>query len=106
VTAIVSESARREALAVERRLDSEQPGYGAEFIELFEAAVRAIGARPRFYPRTEDGPDEVETREYYIERFEYRVIFLFSADDVVEVVALVHARSRPSTWIHRLPGPS
>lgn len=106
MTAVVSESAHQEALAAERRLDSEQPGYGAQFIDLFEVAVRAIGNRPRFYPRTEDGPAGVETREYYIDRFEYRVIFVFRRDDVVEVIALVHARRRPSSWVGRLNDPS
>jgi plasmid stabilization system protein ParE len=99
----VSDSAELDAQAVERRLESEHPGYGTQFTDLFEQALRAVEASPQMYGRTEDGPDDVETREFYIQRFEYRVIYGFVSDDLAEVIAVVHARQRPGAWVRRIP---
>src|SRR5689334_12225738 len=99
----VSEDARSETLTTERRLESEEPGFGRDFIQLFEEAAREITAHPRMFPRTEDGPDGTETREYFIRRFEYRVIYFFPLPPIVEVIAVLHARRRPGVWVWRLP---
>lgn len=98
----VSDSAELDSLEIEVRLDTEHPGYGSQFISLFEGALRSIERQPRLHARTEDGPDEIETREVFIARFEYRVIFGFVSEELVEVIAIVHARKRPSSWVGRL----
>ena len=63
--------------------------------------MESIGANPRTYPRTEDGPDEPENREYYIARFKYRVIYAIWMDEAV-IVAVLDARRQPGSWRDRL----
>jgi plasmid stabilization system protein ParE len=76
-------------------------GKGDAFNAAYRRAVAAIAANPRMYPRTEDGPDEPENREFYIARFEYRVIYAFWQDELV-IVAVLHASRRPGLWTPRL----
>jgi plasmid stabilization system protein ParE len=82
-------------------LELRRTGWGDDFETLMRQAVSAIGATPQLYPRTEDGPDEPENREYFIARFEYRVIYAIWKGEAV-LVAVIHARRQPSRWQHRL----
>jgi hypothetical protein len=50
----------------------------------------------------EDGVAGREIREYYIERFQQRVIYLMTGDDVL-VVAVVHASRKEGAWHGNLP---
>jgi plasmid stabilization system protein ParE len=93
--------ARQDVLEAEARLEREHPGYGTVFTDEFVAAVRSVLDQPRMYPQTEDGPRNVETREYFIQRFEYRVIYAIDREEVV-FLAVYHARSRPGAWRRRL----
>jgi plasmid stabilization system protein ParE len=61
-----------------------------------------IGETPRLYPLVEDGVPGREIREYFIERFKQRVIYLMAGDDVM-VIAVVHASSREGFWHSNLP---
>ncbi|MBA4062943.1 MAG: hypothetical protein C0501_04400 [Isosphaera sp.] len=90
-----------DATAAGDRLEARQAGLGARFALEFGRAVAAIEADPRLHPRTEDGPDEPETREFYIARFQYRVIYAIWKDEAV-VVAVTHARRRSGSWQSRL----
>jgi len=54
------------------------------------------------YPLVADGVPDREIREYYIERFQQRVIYLMTGDDVL-VVAIVHASRREGSWHGNLP---
>ncbi len=86
-----------EAIAwVERQL-----GSGDALDAEFKRAVVSIAANPRMYARTEDGPDEPENREYFIARFEYRVIYAIWKEEAV-IVAVIHARRRAGSWRGRL----
>jgi plasmid stabilization system protein ParE len=76
-------------------------GLGDDFRTEVRRAVAAIGGNPQLYPRTEDGPDEPENREYFIARFQYRVIYALWKGEAV-IVAVVHARRRPGSWQTRL----
>ena len=76
-------------------------GLGDDLYGDFRRAVRLIGESPRLYPRTEDGPDEPENREFTIARFHYRVIYAVWKGEAV-IVAVLHARRRPGTWRDRL----
>ena len=73
--------------------------------DAFEAEVRravtSIGANPRIYPRTEDGPDEPENREFFIARFKHRVIYAILKDEAV-IVAVLDGRRQPGSWRDRL----
>jgi plasmid stabilization system protein ParE len=83
------------------RLDGFRAGWGAAFAAEVGQAVAAIGANPQLYPRTEDGPDFPENREYFIARFEYRVIYAIWKGEAV-IVAVIHARRRVGAWRDRL----
>lgn len=98
---IVSPRAREDAIFTQIRLEREQSGYGLAFADEFRRAIEQIGTTPRLFSPTEDGPDDLETREYYIARFLQRVIFVVEGN-TVEVLAIVHARKRPGSWIGRL----
>ena len=76
-------------------------GKGDAFNALYRKAVAGITENPRMYPRTEDGPDEPENREFYIARFEIRVIYAIWQDEVV-IVAVLHASRQPGIWTPRL----
>lgn len=76
-------------------------GQGDEFDAAFGRSVAAIGANPHMYPRPEDGPDEPETREFFIARFEHRVVYALWKGEAV-IVAVIHARARPRSWHGRL----
>lgn len=84
-----------------RRLNSEEYGLGAAFVALYRAARTAIHLAPRQYSPTEDGPDGVETREFFVERFNQRVIYAVT-DIEVAILAVEHAHRRPSSWAGRV----
>jgi hypothetical protein len=92
---------RRDALRAENRLEREHPGYGPAFANEFRSAVLAVLSQPQMYPRTADGPEWLETREFFIQRFNYRVIYAFDGEEVV-FVAVHHAHRRPGSWRRRL----
>ena len=75
--------------------------WATDFDEAVKAGLHAIVLDPRFFPRTEDGPARIETRECYIKRFEYRLIYALQMDELI-VLALIHARRRPGSWTIRL----
>ena len=95
--------ARQDALAAEKRLDREHPGFGPAFTALFEQGILAAATNPAMYPRTTDGPKKLETREYYIKRFKYRLIYVVQPNELV-FVAVHHASRRPSSWVRRTRG--
>ena len=101
MTVRVEPAARQDARRAAARLESERRGYGNAFAREFGRALAAIEANPRMYGRTEDGPDEPENREYFIARFEYRVIYAIVNEEAV-IVSLTHARKPPGSWLNRL----
>lgn len=95
------EAAQDDARAIRDRLDTQPYQPGARFAADMRQALAAIGANPHMYPRPEDGPDQPETREFYIARFEYRVVYAIWKDEAV-IVAVLHARARNRAWHGRL----
>jgi len=94
-------AAREDAHRAGDKLEDARVGYGDRFADEVGRAVSLIGANPRMFARTEDGPEEPENREYFINRFEYRVIYAIWKDEAV-IVAVRHASRRPGVWISRL----
>lgn len=97
------DGALHDALTAEARLEDEHPGYGPAFSLLFQKGVLAVVSNPALYPRTMDGPKRLETREYYIKRFKYRLIYVVRPTELV-FVAVSHASRRPRSWVHRTRG--
>ena len=94
-------AAKADARAAGDYLNNQQRGLGRQFAAEFRLAFGAIRANPQSYPRTEDGPDEPENREFTIARFHYRVIYAVWKGEAV-IVAVLHARRQPGTWRDRL----
>jgi plasmid stabilization system protein ParE len=82
-------------------LEAARTKAGARFTTAFGRAVAAIRANPRMYPETEDSFSGVETRDYFIARFGYRVIYTCDGNEAV-IVAVFHASRRPGAWHRRL----
>jgi hypothetical protein len=82
-------------------LEELRSGWGGLFAIELGRAVTSIAANPQMYSRTEDGPDFPENREYFIARFEYRVIYAIWKDEAV-IVAVIHACRRAGVWRDRL----
>ena len=84
-----------------RLLNSGGRDLGRALKSEVRTALRAIAAMPRLYSPVEDGPADRECREYYIERFQYRVIYLLH-EDTIHVLAVFHATRMPGSWRRRL----
>ena len=98
----ISESADADVTAAAVAYDSKPDRNGDAFKAEFAQAARAIMAAPRQYSPVEDGIPGREIREFFIERFKQRVIYLMNGDDVL-VIAVVHATRREGAWHRNLP---
>jgi plasmid stabilization system protein ParE len=102
MTLVISDAAREDVATAIRSYDARPGRYGAAFRTEFEAAARAIAANPQLHPLVEDGIQGIEIREYFIARFDQRVIYVVERTSVL-VVAVVHASRRPGAWHRQLP---
>lgn len=94
-------AADRDVVEATVSFEVRRAGLGDDFYAEFRRAVASIGATPRSFPRTEDGPDEPENREFYIARFKHRVVYAIWHEEAV-IVAVLDARRRPGVWQPRL----
>ena len=95
------DDAKEDARDARRRLDREEPGFGIRFVREMSKGVTRIRTDTDICPKTEDGPEEPETREYFLRLFNYRVIFAIWNSEAV-IVAVIHAARPPSMWLPRL----
>jgi len=95
----VSEAADLDLQSAIRFYNSRPKRYGAAVKAEFTRAARAIRRNPRMYSLVEDGVPDREFREYFIGRFEQRVIYEVKSETVL-IVAVVHASSSEGFW-HR-----
>ncbi|WP_439630735.1 hypothetical protein [Gemmata sp.] len=98
----ISAGARLDAANAVRAYNRKPGRYGSAFQAEFGRAAAAVAAQPRLYPLVEDGVPGLEIREFFIKRFNQRVIYLVSGEDVL-VVAVVHADSPEGSWHRNLP---
>jgi len=98
----VSDVATADVMRARRQYDTKPEQNGAAFEDDVQAAFVRIAAMPRLYSPVEDGVPGREVREYFIERFQQRVIYLVTGEDVL-VVAVVHATRREGAWHRNLP---
>jgi len=84
-----------------RQLNGSGRNLGRALKSEFGQALLAIAAMPRLYSPVEDGPANRECREFYMERFKNRVIYLIQ-DDTIHVLAVFHATRMPGAWRRRL----
>ena len=98
----VSDSATTDVERTSALYDTKPGRYGAAFENEVDLAFEQIAANPRQYSPCEDGVAGCEFREYFIERFDQRVIYLVRGNDVL-VVAVVHASRQEGAWQRNLP---
>ncbi len=80
-----------------------KPGrYGAAFEDEVDRAFEQIEVNPRAHAPCEDGIAGHEFREFFIARFQQRVIYLVRGEDVF-VVAVVHATQQEAAWHRNVP---
>lgn len=80
----------------EQRLD----GLGREFLDAVDAALQEIKQAPFRFPEVENIRTKRDVRRNRLQRFPYSIIYELGEDQVT-VVAIAHARRRPSYWLRR-----
>jgi plasmid stabilization system protein ParE len=98
----ITDAAREDVAAAIRFYNSKPGRHGAAVRAEFNRAAQAIAANPRMYSPVEDEYPGVEAREFFIDRFNLRVIYIIE-NDHVQVIAVVHATRREGSWHRRLP---
>jgi hypothetical protein len=90
----------QELIDIEERLEDEHCGYGKDFGDLFEAAVKSVLAMPEAYPRAFDAPRRRKNiREFYIKRFQYRLLYVVYPSEVV-FFGLIQPAANPAVGRH------
>lgn len=95
----ISQAAREDILRSAQWYDAQPSRYGSAFLDEVEQALKEMTTNPQLHPPVEDGIQGFEIREYFIERFQQRVIFLVRDREMI-VISVVHASRREGSW-HR-----
>ena len=90
-------AAAREFAADFRHYEKDHPGRGRRFVEAVDVVLSQIAESPERFPLLFD-PD---IRSAKVQRFPYRVVYVAVGGDV-EVIAVAHAKRRPTYWRQRL----
>lgn len=93
--------AELEAAAAASWYDDQRPGLGDDFLVDVQQALDRIGNGPAELPCLESYAGAHDIRRCLLKRFPYLLIFVYRPDEPV-VVAISHARRRPSYWLERL----
>lgn len=91
-------AAARELVADFRYYERDYPGRGRRFVAAVDATLAKVEAAPERFAILY----EPEIRSVKVPRFPYRVVYVVVHGDV-DVVAVAHAKRRPSYWRRRLP---
>ena len=77
-----------------------QDGLGDDFLAEANAAMRAIESEPLSFARIERPRTKREIRQHALKRFPYFVVYERIDADFL-VLAVAHAKRRPSYWLGR-----
>jgi plasmid stabilization system protein ParE len=66
---------------------------GEQFVDAVVAAIREARERPASFPKVEKDIRAVRCR-----RFPYRIYFVLSPDDKIEVLSVYHTARNPRKW--------
>ncbi len=91
-------AAARELAADFRYYEKDFPGRGRRFVEAVDVALGQIAGAPERFPLL----FEPDIRSAKVKRFPYRVVYIV-VDDVIDVIAVAHAKRRPAYWRRRVP---
>ena len=90
-------AAAREFATDFRYYERDYPGRGHRFVEAVNVALEQIAAAPHRFPLLL----EPDIRSMKVKRFPYRVVYIVVGADI-DVIAVAHAKRRPSYWHRRL----
>lgn len=80
--------------------NKEREGLGDEFLDELFSAISDIEADPLRFARVGIARTKREVRSYSLKRFPYSIIYE-RVDDGFTVIAVAHAKRRPSYWLRR-----
>ena len=80
-----------------RYYEKRYPGRGRRFVAAVDMALARIAEAPGRYAILY----EPDIRSAKVQRFPYRVVYLV-VDEIVDVIAVAHAKRRPGYWRRRL----
>jgi plasmid stabilization system protein ParE len=72
---------------------------GQQFVAAVDAAVKRIAMRPHAFPAL---PRPTTVRRAQLRRFPFVVLFRILGHEMIEVLAVAHARRRPGYWRSRV----
>jgi plasmid stabilization system protein ParE len=84
-----------ESRAAREWYDARSMSLGQAFLSELDSALDRIAESPDRWPEFGSG-----TRRYLLQRFPFMVIYR-QHDDVIQVLAVAHARRKPGYWKHR-----
>ena len=84
-----------EAQATREWYDERSPALGKAFLAELDRAIDRIVESPDRWPKFRAG-----TRRYLMRRFPFMVIYR-QVGEVIQVLAVAHARRKPGYWRHR-----
>jgi plasmid stabilization system protein ParE len=90
-----------ELAVIADNLEKERRGYGRRFLRAYREVLDNLVRFPQIYSPVEDGVADLEIRNAILERFDYRIVYLARADEVV-ILAIAHTSRRPEHWHRRL----
>ncbi|MGE0882191.1 MAG: type II toxin-antitoxin system RelE/ParE family toxin [Blastocatellales bacterium] len=77
--------------------DDQAEGLGDKFIEAVEETIRRIENFPEAWPLISPN-----TRRCRTSRFPYGVIYQFTPEDRIIVIAIMHLHREPDYWLKRV----
>lgn len=94
------DEAKAELEAVANWYNEREDGIGEEFLAAATLAMRAIERDPFRFARIEKPRTKREIRRNALKRFPYSVVYE-RVDTEFIVLAIAHAKQRPSYWLKR-----
>jgi plasmid stabilization system protein ParE len=91
-------SARVELRAAARRYEQERIGLGERFVLAIDKAIGDAIADPLRWPLMPSVPEDLGVHRRLVDGFPYAVVYRILANELVEVVAVMHGRRSPDYW--------
>ena len=79
-----------------RWYEERDPGLGAEFLRMVDAALSGIRSHPKQYPQVHKA-----ARQVVLRRFPFSLYFIIQPDESIEVISCFHGRRNPRRWRSR-----
>lgn len=90
-------AAARDLAADFRHYERDYPGRGRRFVDAVDVVLAQIADAPELFPLL----FEPDMRSAKVTRFPDRVVYVI-VDSDIDVIAVAHAKRRPTYWARRL----